>query len=328
MKKTSFIRAVSSLVLGSALVISAPLYAAEKTVVNISKVDGMPWFNRMGEGVVEAGKAFNVNASQVGPSSTDAPQQVKIIEDLIARKVDAITIVPNDANVLEPSFKKARDAGIVVLTNESPGQPSANWDIEIIDNEKFAAQYVEEMAKRMNGEGGYVIYVGSLTVPQHNLWADLLVKYQKEHYPKMHEVTTRMPVAESVDDARRTTLDLMRTYPDMKAVVSFGSNGPIGAGLAVKEKRAKKKVAVYGMMIPSQAAALIKSGDITEGITYDPATAGYALAAVASNILDGKEIQEGFEVPELGKAEVDAEKRIIRFHKVLLVNKDNIDSLY
>ena len=131
----------------------------KKTVVNISKVDGMPWFNRMGEGVVQAGKEFNLNASQVGPSSTDAPQQVKIIEDLIARKVDAITIVPNDANVLEPVFKKARDAGIVVLTNESPGQPSANWDVEIIDNEKFAAEYVEHMAKRMGGKGGYVIWM-------------------------------------------------------------------------------------------------------------------------------------------------------------------------
>lgn len=77
-------------------------------MVNISKVDGMPWFNRMGEGVVEAGNAFGVNASQVGPSSTDAPQQVKIIEDLIARKVNAITIVPNDANVLEPDSKSSR----------------------------------------------------------------------------------------------------------------------------------------------------------------------------------------------------------------------------
>ncbi len=289
MNKRFVINMVSSLLLGAAL-ISAPLQAAEKVVVNISKVDGMPWFNRMGEGVVEAGNAFGVNASQVGPSSTDAPQQVKIIEDLIARKVNAITIVPNDANVLEPVFKKARDAGIVVLTNESPGQPSANWDIEIIDNEKFAAEYVEHMAKRMGGKGGYVIYVGSLTVPQHNLWADLLVKYQKEHYPDMHEVTRRMPVAESVDDSRRTTLDLMKTYPDLKAVVSFGSNGPIGAGRAVKEKRAKNKVAVYGMMIPSQAASLIKSGDITEGITYDPASAGYALAAVASTLLKGERL--------------------------------------
>ncbi|WP_164842085.1 substrate-binding domain-containing protein [Escherichia coli] len=299
MNKRFVINMVSSLLLGAAL-ISAPLQAAEKVVVNISKVDGMPWFNRMGEGVVEAGKAFGVNASQVGPSSTDAPQQVKIIEDLIARKVNAITIVPNDANVLEPVF----------------------------DNEKFAAEYVEHMAKRMGGKGGYVIYVGSLTVPQHNLWADLLVKYQKEHYPDMHEVTRRMPVAESVDDSRRTTLDLMKTYPDLKAVVSFGSNGPIGAGRAVKEKRAKNKVAVYGMMIPSQAASLIKSGDITEGITYDPASAGYALAAVASTLLKGEEIKPGLEMENLGKADVDMDKRIIRFHKVLLVNKDNIDSLY
>ena len=96
----------------------------------------------------------------------------------------------------------------------------------------------------------------------------------------------------------------------------------------MKEKRAKNKVAVYGMMIPSQAASLIKSGDITEGITYDPASAGYALAAVASTLLKGEEIKPGLEMDNLGKADVDMDKRIIRFHKVLLVNKDNIDSLY
>ena len=327
MQKHFISSALSCLVLGCSL-LAIPALAAEKTVVNISKVDGMPWFNRMGDGVVQAGKDYNINASQVGPASADAPQQVKIIEDLIARKVNAITIVPNDANVLEPIFKKAHDAGIVVLTNESPGQPGADWDIEIIDNQKFAATYVEEMAKRMSGKGGYVIYVGSLTVPQHNLWADLLVSYQKQHYPDMYQVTQRMPVAESVDDSRRTTLDLMKAHPDLKAIVSFGSNGPIGAGRAVKEKRAKNKVAVYGMMIPSQAASLIKSGDITEGITYDPATAGYAMTAVASTLLSGKSIPADFEVKTLGKADVDSQQHIIRFHKVLLVNKDNVDSLY
>lgn len=327
--KTRFLAGVVSSFLLGMLLIAAPLHAAEdKTLVNIAKVDGMPWFNRMGDGVVQAGKDFNINASQVGPASTDAPLQVKIIEDLIARKVNAITIVPNDANVLEPVFRKARDAGIVVLTNESPGQEGANWDVEIIDNEKFVAEYVEHMAKRMGGEGGYIIYVGSLTVPQHNQWADMLVKYQKAHYPKMHEVTQRMPVAESVDDSRRTTLDLMRKYPDLNAIVSFGSNGPIGAGLAVKEKRTKNKVAVYGMMIPSQAASLIKSGDITGGITYDPATAGYALTAVANALLNGEKIAPGFTVKELGMADVDVKKHIIRFHNVLLVNKDNVDSLY
>ncbi|STJ30860.1 periplasmic binding protein, substrate ribose (sugar-binding protein), ABC-type transport system [Escherichia coli] len=42
MNKRFVINMVSSLLLGAAL-ISAPLQAAEKVVVNISKVDGMPW---------------------------------------------------------------------------------------------------------------------------------------------------------------------------------------------------------------------------------------------------------------------------------------------
>ncbi|GKX54020.1 autoinducer 2 ABC transporter substrate-binding protein [Leminorella grimontii] len=327
MSKMNLKNLLSASVLGL-MVCATSAMAKEIEVVNISKIAGMPWFNRMGEGVEKAGKDLGIKAYQVGPSSTDAPQQVKIIEDLIAKKVSAISIVPNDADVLEPVFKKARAQGIVVLTNESPGQPSANWDVEIIDNEKFAADNVEEMAKAMGGKGGYVIYVGGLTVPQHNLWADLFVKYQKAHYPDMYEVTSRMPVAENIDDARRTTLDLMKAHPDMKGVVAFGSQGPIGAGRAVKEKRARGKVFVFGMMIPSQAASLVKSGDITMGVTYDPGTAGYALAAVANKILKGEEITKDLEIPNLGKADVDMDKRIIKFHNVLRVTKDNVDSLY
>lgn len=327
MKKLS-VKTLLAASLFSMMTCSGSALAQEVEVVNISKIAGMPWFNRMGEGVERAGKDLGIKAYQVGPSSTDAPQQVKIIEDLIAKKVSAISIVPNDADVLEPVFKKARDAGIVVLTNESPGQPSANWDIEIIDNAKFAADNVEEMAKAMGGKGGYVIYVGSLTVPQHNLWADLFVKYQKEHYPEMFEVTSRMPVAESIDDSRRTTLDLMKAHSDLKGIVAFGSQGPIGAGRAVKEKRAKNKVHVFGMMIPSQAASLVKSGDIAMGVTYDPGSAGYALTAVADKVLKGEKIETGMEIPGVGKAVVDQDKHLIQFHNVLRVTKDNVDSLY
>ncbi len=46
--------------------------AKQPDIVNIPKIGGMPWFNRMGEGVKEAGKDYNINAYQVGPSSTDA----------------------------------------------------------------------------------------------------------------------------------------------------------------------------------------------------------------------------------------------------------------
>ncbi|VTP70073.1 Uncharacterised protein [Leclercia adecarboxylata] len=69
------------------------------------------------------------------------------------------------------------------------------------------------------------------------------------------------------------------------------------------------------MMIPSQAASLIKSGDIAMGITYDPASAGYAITAIADKVLKGEENRSGSGDPELGKADVDTEKRIIKFHQ-------------
>ncbi len=308
--------------------LGTPAMAKELDIVNIPKIGGMPWFNRMGEGVTEAGQEYKINAYQVGPSSTDATAQVKIIEDLIAKKVDAITIVPNDAEVLEPVFQKARSAGIAIVTNESPGQPSANWEVSIIDDEKFAQDYLEKVAEFTGGKGGYVIYVGGLTVPQHNLWADYFVKYQKEKYPDMYEVTTRMPVAENIDDSRRTTLELMRAHKDLKAVISFGSQGPIGAGRAVQERRAKKNVGVFGMMIPSQAASLIRNGNITMGITYDPATGGYATTKVAADVINGVDIEPGYTIKNFGAAEVRKDEKLIKFHKVLFVTKDNIDQLY
>ena len=69
MNKRFVINMVSSLLLGAAL-ISAPLQAAEKVVVNISKVDGMPWFNRMaGTGIHKSARCRNCGSDQRIPRS-------------------------------------------------------------------------------------------------------------------------------------------------------------------------------------------------------------------------------------------------------------------
>lgn len=51
-----------------------------------------------------------------------------------------------------------------MLSHESPDKQIAQWDVETIDSEKYAQANIDELAKDMGGKGGYVIYVGSLTV--------------------------------------------------------------------------------------------------------------------------------------------------------------------
>ena len=82
MKKSFFKVAALSVAL-----FSASVMAKEYEIVNVVKVSGIPWFNQMDKGVQQAAKDLGVNAYQVGPSTPDPAQQVKIIEDRLPRKL-------------------------------------------------------------------------------------------------------------------------------------------------------------------------------------------------------------------------------------------------
>jgi len=72
----------------------------------------IPWFENLEKGVKKAAKDLGVNAWMIFPSSDDPAQQVHAVEDLIARKVDVIGVIPNDGAALESVFKRAEEAGI------------------------------------------------------------------------------------------------------------------------------------------------------------------------------------------------------------------------
>src|SRR3954469_6338601 len=296
-------------------------------IVTVVKIGGIPWFNAMEVGIQKEGKELGVNASMIGPTQADAAQQVRAVEDLIARKVDVIAVVPNDAVALEPVFKRAQEAGIKVLTHESPDQKNNDWNVELTTVEGFGEAHMEGIPKAMGEEGKYVVYVGSLTVPLHNKWADAAIALQKSKYPKMQLVTDRFGVAESMDDSYRTSLDQMRAHPDLKGILAFGSQGPIGAARAVEERGKAKTVAVVGPFSPGQGAKFIKSGAIREGFIWNPMLAGETIIRVGTMVANGKQPDDGMELPELGKVKVDPEKHLILAQKLQPINKDTIDSL-
>ena len=250
--------------------------------VTALKIAGIPWFNALEKGIKKGAKDFNIDASMVGPANVDPAQQVKLLEDLIAKKVNVIGLVPLDVKVREPVLKRAQAAGIKVITHEGPEQEGRDWNVELIDSVQFGEVQMQRLAKDMGEEGDYVVYVGTLTTPLHNKWADAAIAYQKEHYPKMKLVADRFPGADEIDTSYKTTLDVIKAYPNLKGILGFGSNGPIGAGNALREKRLGKKIVLVGTVLPSQAKDLIADGIIREGFLWNPTDAGYAMVAVGA----------------------------------------------
>jgi simple sugar transport system substrate-binding protein len=317
----------SAAVVGAAGTTGKLAFAANPTMVTVVKIAGIPWFNAVEKGIKKGAKDFNIDATMVGPANVDPAQQVKLLEDLIAKKVNVIGLVPLDVKVCEPVLKRAQAAGIKVITHEGPEQEGRDWNVELIDSVRFGEVQMQRLAKDMGEAGDYVVYVGTLTTPLHNKWADAAIAYQRAKYPKMKLVADRFPGADEIDTAYKTTLDVIKAYPNLKGILGFGSNGPIGAGNAVREKRLGKKIAVVGTVLPSQAKDLIADGIIREGFLWNPTDAGYAMVAVARLVLDGKPIKDGVEVPGLGKASVDVGAKLIKVDKIMRINNDTIAGL-
>lgn len=301
--------------------------AAEKTMVTVVKIAGIPWFNFLNEGLQAAGKRFGIKTSMVGPAHVDPAQQVRLVEDLIAKKVDVIGLVPLDVKVLAPVLERAQQAGIIVITQEGPNQEGRTWDVELLDSKVFGEMQMQSLAKNMGEKGEYVVYVGTLTTPLHNRWADAAIAYQKAHYPNMKLATSRFPGADEIDTSSQTTRDVLQAYPNVRGILAFGSNGPIGAGNVIRERHLQNKIAVVGTVIPSQAKSLIKAGVIREGFLWSPKDAGYAMVAVASLALNGAKFETGMEIPGMGKATVDVPGKLVSVDRILAFDKHNIDKM-
>jgi simple sugar transport system substrate-binding protein len=314
-------RSVGRLVLGLLLVSGlGTAFGKEYQIAVIPKLRAA-WFNRLEVGTKKAAQEFGAKTYMQAPASADEAEQARLIQDAISRGVDAILVLPNNAQSLEPVFAQAKQAGIAVITHESPNQKNADFDIEMINNEKFGQAALELLAKGLGGKGDFVVYVGSLTVPAHNLWADAALKLAKEKYPDLKVVADRFPVSEDQNAARQKSLEVLRTYPNLKGFLAFGSQGGPGAAQAVRDQHVEGAV-VVGTTSPNQAGQYLDDGSMTKSILWDPGEAGYAMVWLAIQVLDKKEVKEGTEIPTIGKI-TSLQGNTITYDRPLILDKSN-----
>lgn len=322
-------RFVAPLLSAAALVgtMTAVMAADMPSMGIVVKIGGIPWFNAMESGIKERGAELGMDAFMVGPTSADPALQVRAIEDLIARGVDVIGVVPNDEAALEPVLAKAMAAGIKVIAHEGPGIQNLDWDFEMASAQGFGETHAELLATKMGGSGEYAMFVGSLTVPLHNAWADFANAYIADKYPNMKLIGERYGVAESVDDSRTTALDLLTANPNLTGFLAFGSQGPIGIGRAIEENRRIGEVHVLGPFSPGQGRKLVKSGAISGGFMWNPAAAGRVFVTIGKMLLDGEMIMDGTEIEGLGTVHPDMEGRDIITDNLIAINSDTVDDL-
>lgn len=271
----------------------AALKPSDMTMVTVVKVQGIPWFDRMKQGVAKFAKDTGVDARQVGGDDATPEKQISIIQDLIAQKPTAITVVPNAPESLESVLGQARKQGIIVVSHEAAGLKNSDVDIEGFDNTAYGAKMMDNLAQCMGGSGKYVAFVGHLTAKSHMEWVQGALNEAKKKYPGITRVEDPIESNEDENVAYQKAKEILAKYPDIKGFEGSAGTDVEGIARAVEEAGKSDSTCVMGTSTPQASAKYLADGSIDKIFFWDPAGAGYAQLKIAEMLAEGKKIVQG-----------------------------------
>lgn len=302
--------------------------AGEKiTVAMLPKKKGVPYFTSCSEGAEEAAKELgNVELIYDGPTSGDAAEAVKLIDQWTAQGVDVIAVSPNDPAVLGPAMKRARDAGIKVLTWDADADPAnREFLVNQATPEEIGFSLVDAMAKDMGGDaakGDVAIVTASLTAANQNEWIKH-IKTRLAKYPGLNLVATK-PSNEDQKLAFSVTQDLMKAYPNLKGVFAISSVAFPGAAEAVKQAGKTGNVLVTGLSTPNDMRSYVEEGVVKSVILWNTKDLGYLTVQSARALADGtlKAGSTSIKAGRLGEKEVKGDN--VMLGGTITFTKENI----
>ena len=263
---------------------------AKDVVIAVIPKVAVPFFDDCNKGAKTAAEAAGVQYQWVVPQNTQGSTQVKILEDLISKKVDGIAISVNEPKSVESVMKKAEASGIKVLTFDSDSAKSGRSMYIGTSNAAAGETMGESMAKAIDNKGEVAIVTGQLGAANLNERIGGIKKALANH-PDIKLVATEgteddLARAVSVDEA------LFRGHPALKGIFGVSQvGGPsIAKVMATKEFASKKQsVKVFAFDDLPDTVKGVKDGYIQGIMVQRPVTMGKLSVEHLLAQINGKE---------------------------------------
>ena len=217
------------------------------------KLIGIDYFNACKQGAEEAAKELgDIDLQYDGPTEAKVDKQVEMIDTWVTQRVNAIAVACNDPVAIAPALKKARDAGITVVTYDADADAKASerqFFVNQCSADSIARALTDEMAAQVGPDAKTAIVTSSMTAPNQNDWMRRMLKYRREKYPQMQLLTVR-PSEEDQQLAFQRTQSILKAYPDVEGIWGISSVAFPGAAEGVQKAGKSGKVAVVGLSTP------------------------------------------------------------------------------
>jgi ribose transport system substrate-binding protein len=294
------------LVLAICAMMPLPSFSAEKKILVMVPKGEHPYYEPCYEGFRQAAAKHGVEAEIRTPQAFDLSQQVAIIQSLITRHVDGIAISALDDRGLVPVIQEATNAGIKVITFDSPAPLSAALCYIGTNNEKAGYEGAQALIKIMAGKGTVAVLQGGLDAPNLNLRFKGFERCIRENAPNI-KIVAREDVDGKVEMASDKTEKLLDAHPDLTALFALSAEGAPGAAAVIRKRELAGKVILAGFDDLPETLAAIRDGVVGFCLAQRTYKMGQLALDKLFDAVTGKPLPN----------EIDT--------GVLIVTKDNVD---
>ena len=271
--------------------------AKQYRMVFIVKSMDNPFWNMMLEGAQQAAKDLNLEIKGLAPiKPNNVEEQIRMMEDAITQKVDAIVVVPADSKGIVPGIEKANRAGVPVMTSNTrafggqfisfAGAP--NEEAAYIVTKKFIQQF-------LNGKGSVIILEGvpgAQTSIDRKAGTDRAIK-EFSNIKVLASQTAKFSRVEGM----RVMENLLQRFSTIDGVICNNDEMALGAIEAIDAAKRLKDIKVAGFDGNNDAIKSIAEGRLMVTGAQRPDAQAYWSVLGAYMALEGYPVPTDIYVP-------------------------------
>ena len=220
----------------------------------------------------------------------DRSAQIRVVEDMISRGVDAIVLAPLDDTALVPVCREASQEGIPVVIIDS----GIDWDGAIsfvaTDNHRGGALAAERMGALLEGEGRVLVMryqEGSDSTSRREAG---FLETIRERFPNVEIVSDNQYGGATTETAYQTAENLLVRFPEVDGVFTPNESTTFGMHRALSDAGKTGAVRHVGFDASEALVRALRDGEIHGLVLQNPVRMGDLGVRSAVGHLDGEEI--------------------------------------
>ncbi|MBW1672164.1 MAG: sugar-binding protein [Deltaproteobacteria bacterium] len=254
-----------------------------------------PFYEPCYEGFKAAGEHYGVSTSFEAPPNAEVELQVKVIENLISRGVDAIAISATDDTGLMGVVDEAIKAGIKVITFDADAPSTKRLCYVGTNNRAAGGTAGEKMVKLMGPQGGKAaLLLATLGAPNLLERAEEFQKVFDGAGPQ-YQIVAVEGFETDLAQAVSKTEALLQTHPDMKAFFGISAYGGPASATVLKEQGKAGKILVGGFDDLEETLDGIRDGSIQYTLVQKTFNMGWISVEMLLRAIEGKDIPENYD---------------------------------